>query len=228
MNLDNYEYKNIPLTPTICRELIVALFAGKTAARNDIVTAVVDMHVKLGGKSANAQDVPRTVKKALENLRKEEIAANPSTGYWSISNVSTDQVEETNQELDLPQLQPQEESITLSASKILGKGASSVYLYYYPAYKKLAERCGDEYWECKIGMSDRDAVLRIMSQAGTALPETPVLDLLIKTDTPRVLESTLHGLLTLKDRKLPDAPGNEWFLTNPTEIESFLALIDTA
>ncbi|EJG0913585.1 TPA: GIY-YIG nuclease family protein [Vibrio parahaemolyticus] len=225
MNLDNYEYKNIPLTPTVCQELIVELFAGKTVARNDIVTAVVDMHVKLGGKSANAQDVPRTVKKALENLRKEEIAANPSTGYWSISGASIDEIDEISEELDLPH-QSQEESVNLNASKVLGEGASSVYLYYYPAYKKLAELSRSEYWECKIGMSDRDAVLRIMSQAGTALPETPVLDLLIKTDTPRILESTLHGLLTLKHRKLPNSPGTEWFLTNPTEIEGLLALMD--
>lgn len=49
MNLDNYEFKDIPLTPAVCRELIVELFAGKTVARNDIVTTVVETHVKLGG-----------------------------------------------------------------------------------------------------------------------------------------------------------------------------------
>ncbi|ALR15744.1 GIY-YIG nuclease family protein [Vibrio natriegens] len=225
MNLDNYEFKDIPLTPAVCRELIVELFAGKTVARNDIVTTVVETHVKLGGRSANAQDVPRTVKKALETLRQKDIAENPSTGYWSISGDTGEEVKEDDDELDFPQ-QLIEESTTLNPLKVLGKGKSSVYLYYYPAYKKLAELSGNEYWECKVGMSDRDAGLRIMSQTGTALPEIPVLDLLIKTDTPRVLENTLHGLLILKNRKLSGSPGTEWFLTNPKEIESFLALMD--
>jgi hypothetical protein len=50
-----YKYKNLPITPQIVQELIIELFNGSTVKRDDIVSKILDHHVSLGGKAADAQ-----------------------------------------------------------------------------------------------------------------------------------------------------------------------------
>ncbi len=227
MSIENYKYKGVPLTPNIAGDLIIEIFAGQTKLRNEIVDAVVEAHVSRGGKKSNAQNIPRTIKKALENLRKNELVTNPSTGYWSISGVVDSELnKDESVEEEADNVEGVDIVNNIKAIKTFGEGSSSVYVYYYPTYKKFAEINESQLWECKVGMSERDPILRVLSQTGTALPELPTLALLIKTNEPRMLESTLHGILTLKNRKLPDSPGSEWFKTNPSEIEELLTLFE--
>ena len=95
----------------------------------------------------------------------------------------------------------------------------SVYLYYYSAYKRLAEFQNEEVWACKIGKARNDPISRILSQTRTALPEYPKVGLIIKTDNYSLMENTIQNILILQGKHKQDAPGNEWFITSPSEVE---------
>ena len=96
---------------------------------------------------------------------------------------------------------------------------SSVYLYYFPAYKHLAALEGEQVWPCKIGKTRYDAIDRVRSQTRTALPEYPKVGLIIKTDKLRLMETTIQSILKLQGKQKLDAPGTEWFITSPSEVE---------
>ena len=103
--------------------------------------------------------------------------------------------------------------------KTIGYGKESVYLYYYPQYRKSAESKGEEVWECKIGKTvDSEANKRIKSQT-TGLPENPKIGLHIKTDKAREIEQIIHKILKVHGKHIDEAPGTEWFLTSPSEVE---------
>lgn len=108
----------------------------------------------------------------------------------------------------------------VAADKELGSGSGAVYVYYFDIYRKLANLENKARWPCKVGMTDRDAISRVISQAGTAYPELPHVALVLKTDTPRELEAALHAALKFKKRHMTAAPGKEWFQTTPEEVES--------
>ncbi len=220
MNTENYKDKGIPLSASIAEGLILEIFAGQTKAKQIIVKAVVKTHKDRGGEDSKAKDVNDMMKKTLANLKKKELATNPRNGYWSVSgDVDSELNGDESVEKEADNLEVVETPNNIEADKTLGEGNSSVYVYYYPAYQKLAEMNKDKLWECKVGMSERDPINRVLSQTGTALPERPTLALLIKTNDAKGLESTLHHFLTINNKKLPDSPGSEWFKTNPSEIE---------
>lgn len=216
---DSYQYQGLPLSPAIAEALILELFPGKTLRRHEIVDAVISAHSERGGISASANDVPRTIKKALETLREKGSAVNPSQGFWRV--------------LGQPDQDPPAEAEPLPASEVrglgaeisYGEGAGAVYVYYLPPYEVIAKDKGHEFWLCKIGRTERDPSLRILSQAGTALPEAPRISRLISTDMPVAVEAALHSILKLRGRHSKDSPGNEWFLTNPDEIDEICAFI---
>ena len=79
---------------------------------------------------------------------------------------------------------------------------------------------------CKIGRTDRDPVARVLAQAATALPERPHIALVIRTSFALAWEAALHGVLTLRGRRIEDAPGAEWFLTSPDEVYELAVLFD--
>ena len=96
------------------------------------------------------------------------------------------------------------------AIRTLGKGKSSIYVYYYPTYWRLAEYEGKELWACKIS--------RVKPQVRTEIPEPPEIKFFFKTDDPENLEQTLHNILKFRGKHIADA-GKEWFMTSPNEIE---------
>ena len=96
-------------------------------------------------------------------------------------------------------------------------GPESVYVYYYPAYKKLAKLQGKSSWPCKIGRTVGRVSERVIGQ-GTALPERPSLAIVWKTDRSEVGEQVLHNILQSYGQDIPEAPGKEWFNTTPEEI----------
>lgn len=98
--------------------------------------------------------------------------------------------------------------------KTVGIGKQSVYVYYFPKY---AADHDTYYWPCKIGMSTGSAVKRVAQQIKTALPEKPIIGLIVKTDDAYLLEQALHAILRLKKREVK-APGKEWFNTTPEEV----------
>lgn len=203
---NQYEHAEKSLTPKIAQHLIIELFAGRTVQKQEIMSAVDETHREGGGLPSRAQfNHPVTL--ALYNMRREGRASNPSRSNWLIR-LSTQDDDSVNSEPD-----------NLEPEKIIGSGKQSVYLYYYPAYQRLAELQGEEVWACKIGKARNDPLIRISSQTRTALPEYPKVGLIIKTDELNLMENTIQNILKLQGKQKQDAPGNEWFITSPGEVE---------
>ncbi|MFG6146818.1 GIY-YIG nuclease family protein [Halobacillus sp. B23F22_1] len=216
--MEEYKYKKVPLTPSVIENLIVELFNGNMKKRDEIVHEVLNFHLKNGGLPPEVRDFPRSVKKALENMAEKEWVLNRSYGYWEVKKENAPMIEEymkveVEEDID-------EEEILIN--HVYGSGNSAVYLYYYESYKELSLLQDKRTWPCKIGRTDRDPLIRILSQASTALPETPTIDFIIKTDNASLLETTIHSILKLKGKHLENSPGSEWFDTNPEEIIKFI------
>lgn len=113
----------------------------------------------------------------------------------------------------------------LVTEKTIGSGKSSVYLYYYPQYRVSAESKGENVWACKIGRTIHgEADGRIRGQA-TGLPESPKIGLDIKTNEEDKIERIIHNILKVRGKHIEDAPGSEWFLTSPSEVEDIYNFI---
>ena len=113
----------------------------------------------------------------------------------------------------------------LVRERTIGSGNSSVYLYYYPQYRASAESKDEKVWECKIGRTiHSEADGRIREQA-TGLPENPKIGLHIQTDCPTETERIVHNILKVRGKHIKEAPGTEWFRTNPSEVEEIYNFI---
>lgn len=222
---ENYKYYGLPITPSIIEYLILRLFNGQTLKRDIIVNGVLDYHVSNGGLYPDAQDFPRSVKKALSNLQKRNFATNRSYGFWEIYDNNSPLIENTDL---LPANEPEQNISldTIPTHNVYGDGPNAVYLYYFSNYKQLSELQNKKTWACKIGRTDRDPLIRILSQSATALPEKPVIEFIIKTNDSSLLEGMLHSALTLRGKYIKDSPGIEWFDTNPEEVIGIIKFIN--
>ena len=128
---NQYEYVETPLTPGIARKLIVELFAGRTVQKQEIVRIVDETHLERGGMPPKAKRL-HPVTMALSKMKREGQAKNPRQGHWFIflTPQDDDNVDSERNNLDSENLDPE---------KTIGSGKQSVYLYYYPAYRHLAE-----------------------------------------------------------------------------------------
>ena len=203
----NYKYKGVELTPMVFADILITLFDGKIFRRDEAIVTVKTFHRDHGGLlgkkdyvSAFKHCCQRQIPSYLENV-----------GYatWKLN----------YQESSCEVVIKTESAPDIAADKVLGSGSGAVYVYYFDIYRKLANLEGEVSWPCKVGMTDRDAISRVISQAGTAYPELPHVALVLKTDTPRELEAALHAALKFKKRHMADAPGKEWFQTTPEEVE---------
>ena len=89
-----------------------------------------------------------------------------------------------------------------------------------------AEERKERSWQCKIGKTKGNPLDRILAQAGTVLPEKPIIALALRTKYSAALETALQGVLTLRGLAIEDAPGNEWFLTSPAEVLALAKVFD--
>ena len=204
------DYSGVTLTPNKFAELLVELFDGKQFSRQDAIEQVKQCFTDRGGVVEEKTYAP-VFKKASEKLQDRGHMENKAYGIWVI-NYKKQEVE-----VILPHKELQKNYV---ADTEIGRGKQAVYVYYYDAYKKIAESNNCPRWECKIGRTDRDPIQRIFSQAGTCLPESPHLALIIYCDDSGKLEDALHSILRYQKRWIENAPGNEWFLTSPAEIEN--------
>ncbi|MGA2553425.1 MAG: hypothetical protein ABSF20_01410 [Smithella sp.] len=180
--MEDYKFKNLPIAPIIIETIIIELFNGKTIKRDEIINRTLDYHITNGGLPPDAQDFSRSVKKALSNMSKKGWALNRSYGYWEINKTDSPVTieEEANDEIEVN---------NIPTHSIYGKGKYAIYFYYYPNYRKLSELQGEKVWQCKIGRTDGDPLIRILSQASTALPEKPIIEFIIKTEDSSLLSS---------------------------------------
>ena len=217
--MSDYKYKGLPITPSIIESVTTELINGQTIKRDDLVKKILEHHISNGGIYPEAKDFPRSVKKALSRLQQKGYATNKSYGFWTIhKNDVPVQVDEASNRLIKIEKLP--------THAIYGKGEFSVYCYYFPTYKMLAQSQGNSRWACKIGRTDRDPLLRILSQSSTALPETPFIEFVIKTKNSNLLETAIHSVLQIRNQHLNNSPGVEWFETNPNEILEIVKYLD--
>lgn len=191
----NYKYAGKPLTERMARELAIEIFSGKTGIqKQEIKQAVDETHTKRGGSLSTNEVHP--VSSALSTLKKKGLANNPARGKWSI--------------LSNPVGHPNG-SFSSDAVRTLGSGKSCVYLYYYPAYRCLAEYEGKKFWPCKIDS--------VESHDRTEMPEPPQIGLIFKTDDPENLKQTIYNVLKFRGKHIEATSGKKWFTTSPSEVE---------
>ena len=98
------------------------------------MNVVDETHQERGGLPSQAQrNNPVTL--ALSKMKREGRAENPRQGVWFIPSSPQDNESVDNEGVN-------SEEINLDSERIVGSGDSSVYLYYFPAYKRLAEFAG--------------------------------------------------------------------------------------
>lgn len=97
--------------------------------------------------------------------------------------------------------------------------APGVYWYTFPAYRKDD---GSPY-PIKVGRG-KNPLLRI-SQQVTAMPEPPLILGTFDHPDEISLERALHAVLALRGKRKADAPGAEWFVTTPAEIEALIKMV---
>ena len=199
---NNYKFSGIPLKRSIATELILDFYAdkGKAFSVSEIRETVLEYHVENGGDPPTG-DLKSIIRSAIRFLKDSEYAEQVVLGYWRFSN---------------PEDNPKDET------KIIGSGSGTVYVYYFPKDRENAKSKKDSSWECKIGKADDDPDKRIEEQirkSPTALSEEPVKPLFIKTDRPKEVEDAIHAILIAQGKHKKDAPGNEWFITSPDEVE---------
>ena len=129
------------------------------------------------------------------------------------------------------------EKVDTSKVKVIGRGDQSVYLYYFPAHKLnfiyYIKYVDDSHetpiYKCNIGKTKDIVPERVAAQIGQQLPEKPKIALIIKTDDCDSLETEIHDELKRREKwcdpKHDDVVGEEWFLTNPAEVEGIVKSI---
>ena len=201
---NEYKYVGKPFTPEIAEMLILELCTGETLKKNVIKNRVYHEHHLIQGGAEHAyksfnRDLQIIFRDALNNLKNRGLATNEGThkkGYWKIIGTSS------------PDTQPDE------------LPDSCVYIYYYPAYRKLAHFEKKDKYPCKIGSTGRGADTRMKEQV-TGMPEKPTRELVIETDDPIGLERLIHYYLKKMGMHIQQAPGNEWFLINSEIAKDF-------
>lgn len=105
-----------------------------------------------------------------------------------------------------------------NASHEEGAALPAVYWYTFPAYQKETEP-----YPIKIGRGNNPQA-RIAQQV-TSMPEQPLILGTFEHEDTTALERALHSVLTLRGKRKKDAPGIEWFITTPVEIENLIKLL---
>ncbi|MGR3764079.1 GIY-YIG nuclease family protein [Rossellomorea sp. NS-SX7] len=213
-----YKYRDVPLYPAICKELILELFNKKgDVTIKVIIKEVTNLHISRGGKNAQANDIRRMFSLALRKLKKDGCAENPARTHWRICDdkMKESSIDKNNEITEVEPLEDIKEKYNLT---YYGEGDKEVYLYFLPNYKAYAESNGEKFWRCKIGESE-DSLRRVLDQVSTALPENPIITI-IRFNKSKLLENLIHKTLEIKDRKIMDIRGEEWFFTNPEEFLS--------
>lgn len=206
--MENYKYIGLELTPNVFAELLVLLFDGKQFKRATAIDEIKKYHEENGG-CLSKNEYVSVFKKACQYLSTSGLI-NVGYGTWRL-NYEVQDIEILEEEIA-------DEVVTVQADKVIGQGDESVYVYYYDTYKKYAEICGNDVWQCKVGRTERDPLQRVLSQAGTCYPELPHIALVIKCENSLLVETALHSILKLRKQWIESAPGVEWFLTSPEEV----------
>lgn len=199
------QYAGKTLDAGIARKLILELFEGQTVHTDEINKRVIDVFLERGGEKS--EEMKQRVSDARGDLssRYRQAKYLREYGRWKIF---------SSPETDKASVKP-----SLCPEKTIGSGSSCVYVYSYPIYQGVAESKGETSWECKVGKTVNDPICRVKEQT-TGMPENPKIYLAIQTNKPELLEEIIQNILDFRGKKKSDAPGTEWFITSPSEVEN--------
>lgn len=189
--------------------------------RAELIEAVQEHHVANGGLPGNA-DLTAATKKALSVLVRDGLLE--QTGAYGLWRWVVEPEQDGLPGLDDALEDEDAEELELTDQTIVeGTGSGSVYVYFFPSYKLLADLRQEDRWPVKVGMTAvSQANIRISEQQGTAMPEEPMVAYIRKIDTPHRLERCIHSVLFYRGQQIDDAPGREWFKSNPDEIKAII------
>lgn len=194
-----YLFEGLTLTPAVFVEIALEVAAGRRMKRADLVRVVVEHHVAGGGEPPRT-DPLRVAKRALSRMESAGLAVTTAGfGVWSIVPRS-------------------DESVTPGGQK------EFLYCYYLPTYRLAAEAELQTRWAHKVGMTRVSVRERLASQVGTAMPERPVVAIAQEVENAAAWERAIHAVLEVRGRRLRQAPGAEWFLTNEGEVREIMRL----
>ena len=134
-----YKFKGYPLTKRIAKRLICELYAGKGPHLIGEIRETVRRHHEVHGGSQAKGNLSTLISKAVTDLRDAGQANSETPGYWEIY---------TDSEVDNGE--------DIHYRKTIGSGNSSVYLYYFPVFRKQAKIQGKSVWKCKIGKTQEE------------------------------------------------------------------------
>ena len=216
-----YQYRNLPFSTKAAEDLISEILrkSDRPQGRKELIERAATTHQNRRGLPGTAPTA--AVKKALSNLVRTGKIERRTPGYyeWVGSGLGP-----TPSEVSPLPAAPAEDLYEPEDYDI-GEGSSYVYAYYYPAYRMLAEKNGETDFQIKVGRST-DYQERVGTQSRTTgMPEEPEVAVVWRTDRPEAAEKVLHGHLEFRGKRLPDAPGKEWFLTSPDEIKQIIESI---
>ena len=226
-----YEHEGKPFTKQVAIELIFKAYVGQTPVdERRLPEDIYQIHERHGGLHPDVTPTPRFpnisklisrrvrwhVRSALDELKRNGGATYEGRFLWRIHEEDIDAAIRADEQ---------------TYPKVIATGKQEVYLYYYPAYRKLAarerppvwkERREDALWRCKIGETHAQGTKTRTGQQGRVLPEKKVIALILKTDDSKQLEKMIKDILKFWGRKVPDADveGTEWYRTSPAEVET--------
>lgn len=209
--MEDYPYKNKSLTGIVAEPLILELFDKQTDVPKSVIEEkVTELHLSQGG-LPQTSETSFPIVNGLDRLKDKDQANNPRRGFWTINSAGIKE--------GIPDVPVGDKEI------IVGEGASSVYLYYFPTYRSYAELQGEDSYPCKIGRTDAsDPIAYINNQAGASLPEKPEPGLIMKTNDPVGLEKRIHRALDNVKLRKEDAPGRNVFLQTLDKLKNFTNL----
>ena len=228
------EYSGIPLTPKLIEKLLPDVLTslpqdGSTFSRADFINALRQIS-QADSIVIDDSKITFQAKKALKKAVDMGLLKRPFDGAQSyvVCDASSVALDEPGD--DRPTVKQQEDGLVgskkldgLEVEEVMGEGQQCVYCYYLPAYRRLAENDGEDGYSIKIGFTkDLNPDARILGQATTALPEKPVIALLIKTHDAAALEKVIHAALDFKGQKIHEARGEEWYSTNVDKIKEII------
>ncbi len=211
--MDNVE--GLPLSPELIRSWIpeVLRHSGKPMKREALIQAVNTSHTSAGGLPSETLNPEQQFGKALGDLRQSGAVESAGNGYWRLNPSGF---------VAMPIEVELEEEAALDAEVIVGNGAETIYGWYFPAYRALAELKGESRFPVKVGRTIRNPLQRIKESGGMA-PEIPVLGFVARVDDAGNWERWIHAELCFFDLKIEAAVGSEWYRTSPEELGNLVS-----
>lgn len=231
----DYPYRNVALTQKMASEIILRIVKpDEVFSRSSVTDRTVKYHTDLGG-LVDKNRLPRIIGKAFTILKESDEIIKIRYDRWRLAmsvqgdNAIGVEVDTGDEEDETPTDQQFDNARKkLKTVKEIGDTEiqSVVYVYYWQAYRTVAEGNNNDKWPCKVGYSKYGVAERLAEQIQTAWPEYPIVALAIHLTDAKGMELVLHKALENRGRKINDAPGNEWFVTSPDEIEEILYCIN--